>query len=84
MVPEYGSFTVTARYLTSLGRSSTRQQVYMWWRRRSRNSFPERYEVPVPGKPGKARQMFRLVEVKDWHERYIPSVGGRPRKQSLA
>lgn len=71
---KYGGFTDVAKML-----GVTRQQVYIWWKRRNRNSFPDRYDVLVPSK-GKSAKMFVMTEVASWHSTYVPAQGGRPPK----
>jgi hypothetical protein len=64
----YGGFTAAARML-----GTSRQQVYIWWRRRHRNGFPEREEG----------RLFSLDEIAAWHQTYVPSTGGRPPRDIL-
>lgn len=68
---DYGGFADVARKL-----GTSRQQVYVWWRRRDRNSFPDRHEVKAGPKSGK--KLFKISDVLAWHDIYVPNKGGRP------
>ena len=64
-----GGFTVVANELTTTrGKLVTRQGVYMWWRRRDRNMFPDRH--PVTTKSGGSRFLFDIDEVIAWYDWY--------------
>ena len=65
-----GGLTAVAQDLTSVkGKLVTRQGVYMWWKRRERNSFPERH--PVTTQAGNTRLLFDLDEVAAWYDTYM-------------
>ena len=57
-----------------------RRQVYSWYTRRARNGFPEPVGKRPLGTGGRTRAVWDLAEVKEWHDSYTPSRGGRPRK----
>lgn len=77
---EYGGLTEVARVLNGDGdrRDISRQNVYMWWRRRETNGFPERHRVPA--RYGRERGVFKISEVLAWYETYVPSPGGRGKR----
>lgn len=81
-LPEFGGYTVVAKALavaypnpSERGlKAFTRQQVHVWWLRRTRNGFPGKYPVTVRGTK---RELFRVSEVVSWYEGYVPNAGGR-------
>lgn len=77
---EYGGLTDVARALNDddWRRGISRQNVYMWWRRRETNGFPDRHQVPA--RYGRERGVFKISEVRDWYETYVPSPGGRRKR----
>lgn len=75
-----GGQTTVARELTEArGKLVTRQGVQMWWRRRDRNNFPERY--PTTTKTGATRLLFDLDEVLAWYDTYMSQPWQGRRKQ---
>lgn len=76
--PRYGGISDIARELSTSQRQVSRQQVYIWWVRRHRNSFPDQVEDEF-GRFGGLR--FDLDAVATWYKTYTPGIGGRPRKQ---
>ncbi len=61
-----GGYQRCADLLTALaGRPITRQQVYMWWRRRATSQFPEGDERPSYNGATQIRE-FSLAEVETW------------------
>lgn len=65
-----GGLTTVANELTETrGKLVTRQGVYMWWKRRERNGFPERHQVTV--KSGLTRHLFDIDEVIGWYDLYM-------------
>ena len=80
--PEFGGYTVVAKALAAAYpnpserglKAFTRQQVHVWWLRRTRNGFPGKYPVTVRGTK---RELFRVSEVVSWYDGYVPSAGGR-------
>ena len=83
MLQSYGGYTAVAAELTRRykrnrqGKPFTRQQVWVWYSRRAINGFPGQYEFEADGKPVR---LFRLAEVDDWYVSYVPSRGGRPKR----
>jgi hypothetical protein len=63
-----------ARLLSTEDRPVSRQMVYQWAMRRTRNGFP----APVPW-VGHGRR-YDPDQVIAWYRAYVPSHGGRPRK----
>lgn len=82
IAPEFGGYTDVAKTLavaypnpSERGlKAFTRQQVHVWWLRRTRNGFPGKYPVTVRGTK---RELFRVSEVVSWYEGYVPNAGGR-------
>jgi hypothetical protein len=70
-----GGWTQVARALSTPAQTVSRQRVYAWWVRRTRNGFPE--GTPTGAHGGRE---FNLEAVTDWYATYRPSVGGRPRR----
>lgn len=67
----YGGFQDTAEWLEEhFGESVTRQQVYIWWKRRDVNGFPER-----------TPDGFWFPEVEAWLHQYWAT---RKRRQKRA
>ena len=65
-----GGFTTVANELTAArGKIVIRQGVYMWWRRRDHNGFPDRQ--PVTTKSGSTRLLFDIDEVLSWYDTYM-------------
>lgn len=65
-----GGLTVVARELSAArGKLVTRQGVYMWWKRRARNGFPDRR--PMPNGKGTKRELFDIDEVIAWYDVYM-------------
>jgi len=56
-----------------------RRQVWAWYTRRERNGFPEPVQHRPLGVEGRTRPMWNPTEVKAWHRKYTPNVGGRPK-----
>lgn len=66
-----GGFTTVANELTAIkGKTVTRQGVYMWWRRRDRNQFPERHPIPSLSSD-RVRMLFDIDEVTEWYQWYM-------------
>lgn len=79
--PRYAGFEAVAKELTvKADQRISRQLVYTWWRRRSRNGFPDRKRVTLPD--GRVKYWLDVDEVLKWHASYTPSKGGRHRKAS--
>lgn len=82
VTPEFGGYTDVAKALAAAYpnpserglKAFTRQQVHVWWLRRTRNGFPGKYPVTVCGTK---RELFRVSEVVSWYEGYVPNAGGR-------
>lgn len=73
-----GGFADAARELSAItDKKISRQQVYTWWKRRSRNGFPERHKAILFGKE---RDRVDLDEVLAWYPTYEPSKGGARRR----
>lgn len=75
--PRSGGISDVARELSTPQRPVSRQQVYIWWVRRTRNLFPDQIDGDF-GRFGGLR--FDLDAVARWYTTYIPGVGGRPKK----
>jgi hypothetical protein len=58
------------------GVNITRQRVWMWWKRRGGNGFPEGWERPTL--KGAVRR-FHLDEVREWYDENYPPVPPAPR-----
>lgn len=56
-----------------------RQSVHGWWMRRKTTGFPEKREYLINGE---IHWYFDLDEVLEWYPNYVPSVGGRPKKNA--
>lgn len=69
--PNHGGFSAVARALSTDEKPVTRQRVYMWYKRRERNGFPER-----------DTRGFSFAEVAAWYAEYLPNHGGRPWKEA--
>jgi hypothetical protein len=77
----YGGFTEVARELSKVsGKQISRQLVYAWWRRRGHNGFPDR-SYRDDSENGKPRGVFSIEETVNWLTHYVPSPGGRARKE---
>lgn len=67
-----GGPTAVARELTETrGKLVTRQGVYMWWRRRDRNGFPERVPILTPGRKNPVRELFDIDAILIWYDAYM-------------
>jgi hypothetical protein len=76
-----GGFTIVARELTAARRRLvTRQGVYMWWRRRDHNQFPDRF--PVTTKRGSVKFVFDVESVIAWYDWYM-SLSWQGRRELL-
>lgn len=65
-----GGLTVVARELTETrGKLVTRQGVYMWWKRRDKNGFPDKHTVIT--RSGGTRQQLDVDEVIAWYDDYM-------------
>lgn len=75
----YGGFADIARWLTRKYRDPqcrplSRQQVYIWYTKRTRNDFPEGEAVTSPS--GRVTKRFPRDEVEAWYAGYVPPRGG--------
>lgn len=78
----YGGLSDTALHLTLANRKMvSRQLVYRWWTKRAANGFPDYETVHVSS--GETLQLFDLAKVEEWYAAYVPSTGGRPRKERV-
>ncbi len=83
----YGGFADAAKMLTELGYLTPngdpikRQGVYIWYKRRSRNGFPSRYDTGIRTREGKIKEVFKLSEIEEWYKSYVPDQGGRPKQE---
>ena len=59
----------------------SRQTVYMWHVRRSRNGFPQPASQYIFNH--RKCPLFDWSAVSTWHENYVPNVGGRPAAQPV-
>jgi hypothetical protein len=90
MLPGYGGFTAAARELTTAyqfnrqGNPFTRQQVWAWWNRRGNNGFPEAEVHVYTATDGHEIQLYKLnlERVVTWYATYVPSKGGRPKRNT--
>jgi len=55
----------------------SKQQIWAWHSRRTRNGFPDRVGVEERRR-GVLSDVFSPREVLLWWRRYVPSQGGRP------
>lgn len=77
--PKYAGHSELARILAELEQEERpqgyrRQQIHMWWHRRSVNKFPEKEHVLYDGK---WQDLFDVESVITWKKNYTPSTGGR-------
>lgn len=68
--------TELAKLLSTPSRPVSRQQVYMWARRRRANGFPP--PVKLARHQVRTFALYDPVAVADWYANYVPSAGGRP------
>lgn len=63
------TFSEIARFL-----GVSPNQVYMWYKRRSKNGFPEpwAYTIAAPRGGPKRAPMFNITEVVEWYIGYEP------------
>ena len=56
------------------------KQMYAWDRRRAVNGFPEPVSQKAygsrPGTAPKARWLWAVADVLEWHKNYVPKKGG--------
>jgi len=79
MAERYVGWTEAAEALDAAfpghGRTLNRKQVYMWWRRRAANGFPERMavEVEYATRPPRVLQLLDIEQVTAWFRGYTTS-----------